>query len=146
MGDEDGKTGDEQGGEQQQVGDELAKKRRAKKPKGDDAGGGEPKKKRGRVKQLQIEGTERHDKIAEIEAAAEDYAATRDERMQLGKLEVEKREKLRGLMQKHQLRVYEVDGEPLRVELVPAGDDKVKVKIRGGDDEGAGSDDDPAGN
>ena len=148
MGDDEGKNDGEQQAEA--PGDELAEKRKGKKkrapkkPKADGDAAVAPKGRKG--KQLQIEGTERHERIPEIEEAAERYAEVRDTRMEWTKKEVQARELVRGLMKKHQLQIYECDGEDLTVELLPAGEEKVKVKRResgeddvDGDDAGEGA-------
>lgn len=84
-------------------------------------------------KQLEIIGTERANGIKELDAAAEAYVEARDKRMKLTVREVDTREALLSLMEKHKLEQYE-DREadpPLLVLL----DQKVKVKKLGDDDD-----------
>ncbi len=85
-------------------------------------------------KQLQIAGTEKK-AITEVNAAAEAYVEARDERMALTVREVEAREALITVMQKHKLDVYRDDdaSPPLLITLI-AGEDRVKVSRVAEDD------------
>lgn len=65
-------------------------------------------------------------KIAELEAAALEYADGRDERMEMTKREVELKTLLLGLMRKHGKKTYKC-GE-IEIRVVPK-DEMVKVKI-----------------
>ncbi len=78
-------------------------------------------------KQLQIAGTEKKS-IKEVDLAAESYVEARDERMKLTEKEVEARDSLLAVMQKHKLDLYRDDdaSPPLLVTIIE-GDAKVKV-------------------
>lgn len=65
--------------------------------------------------------------IVEIEKAAEDYEDTRDERMRLTGLEVEKKEKLLEVMDKHEKTEYIFNDHKVEVVEEP-GTRTVKVK------------------
>lgn len=65
-------------------------------------------------------------KIAELEAAALEYAEGRDERMEMTKREVELKKSLLALMHRHKKTIYKC-GE-IEIRVVPEGE-KVKVKI-----------------
>lgn len=62
--------------------------------------------------------------IPEIDRAAENYCAVRDERMRLTTDETEKKTILRALMLKNQLKNYEYDGKEVLI------DDEPTVKVR----------------
>jgi hypothetical protein len=66
--------------------------------------------------------------IKEVDLAAEAYCEARDERMKLTEKEVEARDSLLAVMQKHKLDLYRDDdaSPPLLVTII-AGDAKVKV-------------------
>jgi hypothetical protein len=74
-------------------------------------------------KQKELPGIERQ-KVKAIEDAADDYVAVRDKRMALTEKEVEAREVLLALMDKHGLTNYRYDDQIISV--LPAR--KVKVK------------------
>lgn len=84
-----------------------------------------------RAQQTQIPGTERQ-YIAEVEAAANAYRNARDERMELTKLEVVRRDELIRVMGEHKLDVYKYDDDE-GVELTVKLDTKTKVKVRRAD-------------
>lgn len=86
----------------------------------------EPKAKASKPKgkNLELPGTVK--RIAAIDEAAEDYAAKRDERMELTTLEVDAKEKLLGLMKKHGVEIYRLDDE--RVAMIEHEVETVKVK------------------
>lgn len=87
-------------------------------------------------KQLQIAGTETK-AIKEVDSAAEAFVEARDERMALTEREVEAREALIAVMNKHKLDVYLDDDAtpPLLVTLIQ-GEDKVKIsKVSEGDED-----------
>jgi hypothetical protein len=83
-------------------------------------------------KQLAIAGTETKGN-KEVEAAAEAYVEVRDERMKLTEKEVEARDTLVRVMEKHKLDVYRDENvdPPLLVTLEPG---VAKVKVRREDD------------
>lgn len=86
----------------------------------------EPAKKRGRKpKQQFFAGTEPAT-IKELEDAAQDYVAARDERMGLTELEAERKKLLAELMKKHKLATYAFDGQ--MIEYTHVDEDQVKVK------------------
>lgn len=90
-------------------------------------------------KQLQIVGTEAPI-IEEIDSAAEDYRAFRDERMALAKKEKEASSRLLDEMKKHNLNSYNYEdgsGRQRKVTLV-IPDSKISVKLikEKSDDEG----------
>lgn len=65
-------------------------------------------------------------RLPELESAAEDYADKRDARMAKWEKEKEAQAVLKELMDRHELKVYELpDGR--KVEVVP-GEEKVKVR------------------
>lgn len=72
-------------------------------------------------------GTEKKS-IKEVDSAAEAYVEVRDERMKLTEREVEARDVLLAVMQKHKLDLYRDDdaAPPLLVTIIE-GDAKVKV-------------------
>jgi hypothetical protein len=88
-----------------------------------------PKTKR----QLEVPGTERK-KLKEANDAAEAYVDARDTRMRHTEKEVEARDALVAVMEKHHLTVYRDDeaDPPLVVTLTPG---KAKVKVRRADDD-----------
>ena len=88
--------------------DALPKAPKAKKPKQDDLPGMEDRK------------------IAELEAAALEYAEGRDERMDMTKREVELKTKLLALMHKHGKTTYKCGD--IEITIVPEGE-KIKVKV-----------------
>jgi hypothetical protein len=65
-------------------------------------------------------------KIAELEAAALEYADGRDERMEMTKREVELKTRLLGLMHKHHRTSYKCGD--IEINVVPK-DETVKVRI-----------------
>ncbi len=86
------------------------------------------------TKQTKITGTSTPFKrIKSISKVAEEYEELRDERMALGKREVEKRKILEGLMAKHSIDVYDDPDLGFTVSL-EAGDIKAKVKRKNKDD------------
>jgi len=85
--------------------------------------------KKRRPRQKQLPGLE-DPSIPELDKAAEAYVAVRDERMELTKEEVTKRDTVQRLMIEHGLTSYRFDSKV--VSIVP-GVDKVKVKAVGGD-------------
>lgn len=96
-----------------------------------------PKRKRGRPRKQAAEQLDMGEgfvgpKIPELEKAARDYVATRDERMGLTEEEVAANEKVRTIMVKHDLTVYRFkDGT--EVKRIP-GKEKVKVRRPGAKD------------
>jgi hypothetical protein len=84
-----------------------------------------PKARKPRAKQEDLPGMEDR-KIAELEAAALEYAEGRDERMEMTKREVELQDKLLKLMHKHNKEVYRCGD--IEIKIVPKGE-KAKVKI-----------------
>jgi len=64
--------------------------------------------------------------IDELEDAAREYANVRDERMELTKSETVEKEKLLGLMKKHDKKIYR--HEDIEIKVVPEGE-TVKVRI-----------------
>jgi len=64
--------------------------------------------------------------IDELEDAAREYANVRDERMELTKSETAEKEKLLGLMKKHDKKIYR--HEDIEIKVVPEGE-TVKVRI-----------------
>jgi len=80
-----------------------------------------------RKKQEELPGMENMADIPELEEAALDYAAIRDDRMKLMGEEVEKKTGLLGLMKKHGRKTYTC--ENITIELVP-GEETVKVKVK----------------
>lgn len=89
-----------------------------------------------RPKQLVVPGTELK-KIKEVDDAAEGYVDVRDRRMKLTKKEVEAKNALIAVMEKHKLLVYRDDSAspPMLVTLVP-GKAGVKVSVDGAGDPG----------
>lgn len=87
--------------------------------------GAKPRKgRKQKAEQTELKGMERK-RIADIEKAANDYAETRDERMELTEAEVQSQGKLLATMRKHNLTKYRLDdGRVVRVE---EGEAKVKV-------------------
>jgi hypothetical protein len=73
-------------------------------------------------------------KISEIDAAARDYEDTKLRRMALTTEEVEKKEKLKGVMKKHKKETYSCDG----VEIVVSKEETetIKVKVAKKDEDG----------
>ena len=84
------------------------------------------KKSSKKPKQQDLPGMEER-KIPELHRAAEQYAATRDERMELLKTEVAEKEELLKLMKQHKKEVYKFDDVEIR--LVHEAE-TVKVKIK----------------
>lgn len=72
-------------------------------------------------------GTERKDRIPDIEKAATKYRDARDERMEMTKDEVKTRAALIAAMKAHNLAEYRCDDEDMLV-ILKTGEDKVKVK------------------
>jgi hypothetical protein len=81
-------------------------------------------------KQTEIPGTERS-QHKDVDAAADDYAEIRDERMEWTKKEVAAKTKLTDLMKKYELEEYENDD--LIVTFEADVTEKVRVKRRGTD-------------
>jgi hypothetical protein len=77
-----------------------------------------------KAKQEDLPGMEDR-KIAELEAAALEYAEGRDERMEMTKREVELKTKLIALMHKHGKTIYRCGD--IEIEVVP---EKEKIKVR----------------
>ena len=98
-----------------------AKKKSAGKAKNDN-------KKTG---QLRIAGTERPNRIPEIDEAAEAYRVARNERQAAGKVELEKKALLKDLLKKHDIKdVYFYDDEEGDTEEVkPIHEVKEDVKV-----------------
>jgi hypothetical protein len=71
-------------------------------------------------------------RIEELHAAALEYAAKRDERMDVLKEELDLKGKLLDLMKKHDRTVYITEG--LECTLVPTGE-KLKVKVHKADED-----------
>ncbi len=95
-------------------------------------------KPRKRLKQNHLPGME-PPSVAAIDRAAEDYVKVRDERMEMTKDEVEKHDRLLGLMREHGLDTYEFDGFTINCQT------KTKVKVKRTDEydsEDEGDDDD----
>lgn len=90
-------------------------------------------------RQSEIPGTERH-KIAEVNTAAEAYVEARDARMKKTESEVETRDALIAVMEKHKLTTYRDDdaAPPLVITVTPG---QAKVKVRREDEEDEGGDD-----
>lgn len=88
-------------------------------------------RRRNRPEQMQIHGTERQF-VPEVETAANAYRNIRDERMELTKLEVVRRDELIRVMTEHKLDVYKYDDDE-GVELTIKLDTKTKVKVRRAD-------------
>jgi hypothetical protein len=65
-------------------------------------------------------------KIAEIDAAARDYEDTKLRRMALTTEEVEKKEKLKGIMKKHKRETYLCDG----VEIIVSKEETETIKVK----------------
>lgn len=83
---------------------------------------------RSKREQLNVPGTERQ-YIAAVEDAANAYRNARDERMEMTKLEVVRRDELIRVMGEHKLDVYKYDdeeGEELTVKLAT----KTKVRVK----------------
>lgn len=84
------------------------------------------KKRSGKGKQTNIEGTE--PKVhKDIRRSAETYVEARDERLEWGKSEKERKTKLVEVMKKHGLEEYVDPAAEIRV-LLELGEDGVKVK------------------
>lgn len=85
-------------------------------------------KKNGKATQTFIKGTEPK-RIKELDDAAEDYREGRDERMEMTRIEVERKGRLIELMHKHKLNQYDIPGSdpPEEVVLVT---EKEGVKLR----------------
>jgi hypothetical protein len=66
-------------------------------------------------------------KIPELDRAARDHAAIRDERMALTAREVTSKANLKGLMKKHKKEEYTCDGIEIRIVHIDEEDVKVKV-------------------
>lgn len=81
----------------------------------------------GSKKQAPLPGMEEIGEVPEIEDAALDYAAIRDERMKLTEKEVESKAALLEVMRKHKRMRYA--SEDLTIERV-SGKESVKVKIK----------------
>lgn len=77
--------------------------------------------------QLQIVGTERPS-IPAVEDAANSYRRARDERMEMTKLEVVRRDELIRIMRENGVTVYKFDG-PDGEELTATLKEEVKVKV-----------------
>ena len=94
-------------------------------------------------RQQRIPGTEGQ-KIKELDHAAEQYVAARNERMELTESEVEARDALIQVMEQHELTVYRDDdaSPPLVITLVPG---KAKVKVTQADPEDEVGDEREAG-
>jgi lipase chaperone LimK len=78
-------------------------------------------------KQEALPGMEDMAQIPELDEAATEYAAIRDERMKLTGEEVEKRSELHELMRKHEKMKYSYEG--ISIERIP-GEESIKVKVR----------------
>lgn len=87
-------------------------------------------------RQKKFEGIE-NEEIKEIRAAAESYVDVRDRRMALTKEEVDHRDKLLEVMEKHGC--TEILMDDLSVEII---DGKKKVKVKRSDENGDGDDED----
>jgi hypothetical protein len=87
-------------------------------------------RKRGKAKQEELPGVDL-EKNEAVEAAAEEYAAARDERMRIGLDEVRLKGELLDLMHKHGLDGYKRND----ISIVLETSEKVKVKIKKSDDE-----------
>lgn len=74
-------------------------------------------------------------KISEIDAAARDYEDTKLRRMALTTEEVEKKEKLKGIMKKHKKETYMCDGVEIIVSKEETETIKVKVAKPAADDD-----------
>lgn len=89
-------------------------------------------------KQLEIAGTERPNKVKDVDEAAEAYVEVRDKRMALTKKEAEKKSALIEVMKKHNLTAYEdLDADPQLLVTVIEGKVDVKVKALGEEEEAA---------
>lgn len=78
--------------------------------------------------QLKVPGTERPDRIDEIEAAATRYREARDARMELAEEEAETQQDLTNLLRKHGVTEYvyeDADGKPYTAYIAEA-----KAKVR----------------
>lgn len=92
--------------------------------------------------QLRIAGTERLDRIPEIDKAAEAYREVRDTRMQYTKSEAQAKSHLMEVAKKHGVTAYvydSEDGEEFKVEYTAKSKENVKVRSVKADD--AGDDD-----
>jgi hypothetical protein len=87
-------------------------------------------KKEDRPEQNELPGIEK--KIKEIHEKGLQYAAVRDERMQLTQQEVKLQGELLELMKKHELTRYQV--EDVEMEIVPVKE-RVKVRIKKDEEE-----------
>jgi hypothetical protein len=86
---------------------------------------------KGKPRQQRLPGTD-DNKIADLEAAAENYAEVRDERMALLKQEVDLQESLLKLMKKHDRVSYRRDG--IKITVVEKSE-KVRVRVSHGEEE-----------
>ncbi len=84
------------------------------------------KEKKSRPKQADLPGMEER-KIPDLHKAAEEYAAVRDERMELTKEEVKLGEKVLELMHEHKKKVYRFEDVEIKVVVES---EKAKVKIK----------------
>lgn len=83
-----------------------------------------------RAQQAFIPGTQ-PETIPEIHSAIEDYVEARDRRMELTKVETEKKAVLLGAMKKHKKTEYAVDGHEAHLSVDET--DKAKVRVPGED-------------
>lgn len=88
---------------------------------------------RARASQARLPGTE--GVIQELEALGYEYAALRDQRMELTRQEVDLKKKLLEAMHNNNLTTYQY--QDIEVEIVP-GEEKIKVKVKA--DKGEDSD------
>jgi hypothetical protein len=87
------------------------------------------------TKQQSLEGME-SEIIPELTEAAQQYADARDDRMKCGKVEKERKTALILLMHKYELESYEDhDEDPPVTVLLVKGEEKVKVRIQGEEEE-----------
>lgn len=83
-----------------------------------------PKRKQPDLPAMDGPGVEKK-QIKEIDTLAEEYVGHRDDRMGILKKEVDSKTRLKGAMEKHNLKAYEYDGYTVVIE---PGEDEIKVK------------------